>query len=118
MNCEGIEMDAVNVVLPMKIAKYLPSFVDDDDFDDYLTEVNSLNELFALEWVDKWTKDSNFKRWSIVKSRLNAVMGGPFQFKGQDHHYLVAYAYFTDDRPYIVEENGRPLPNLNDLPKE
>lgn len=102
----------------MKIARYFPPIVDDDDFEDYLTQVSSMKELLALPWVDSWAKMPEFIEWKITKNVLTAMMGGGFMGIDQKPRAcMVAYGYYFDDRPYIIEEADRALPDLNDLPK-
>ncbi len=99
----------------MKLARYFPGFMDDDDFEDYLTEVNTMEEVFALPWVKSWADDPNFVEFVVKDFCLYAVMTGPFKFHGLHHHYLIAYSY--EDQPYLIQEPGVINPSLTQLPQ-
>jgi hypothetical protein len=84
----------------MRIARYYPSFCDDDDFDSYTAEVVSMQELLGLSWVKRWESEPGFAGWLVEDNMLMAATlnGTGFPRKGG---FLVAYAYEREDQPWL-----------------
>jgi hypothetical protein len=105
----------------MLIARYFPSFCDDDDFDDYVTEVLTMEALLALPWVKEWEKLDGFTGWFIREHILIAGVDttGPRARQGwpiKDGCY-VAYAIYNRAEPYLWAPTAtRDLVQLSLLP--
>lgn len=91
----------------MRVHHYLPGFIDhDEDLDGTLDhEVDTLEELFAFEWVSRWKNHPGFQQfmyYGVVGSKQLLVAVGRYDDKNRDYCHILA----------ILDDGGLELSTL------